>query len=108
MRDIKKILIINFMERLAVYAYWPWGTPAPKYRKDSEPRKKAVLITSSSAPGFLGRWLFGTIRQLKYAAKIIGADHVGTLYSGLIAAEEHAELPNSTKKKVTSLARKLQ
>ena len=101
-------LFKRFMERLAVYAYWPWGGPAPKYRKDNAPRKKAVIITSSSAPGFLGRWLFGTSRQLKYTARIMGADHVGTLYSGLIANEAHAELPNSTNKKVISLVKKLQ
>ena len=64
----------RFMERLAVYNYWPWGAMAPKYRKDDEPRKKALLISSSAAPGFLGRWLYGTSRQLKYTAKIIGAE----------------------------------
>ncbi len=97
----------KFMERLAVYAYWPWGNHAPIYRKDDEPRKKAILITSSSAPGFLGRWFFGTTRQLKYTARILGADPVGVLYSGLVAKEPDNKLPHSTHKKIAKLAAKL-
>ncbi len=97
----------RFMERLAVYVYWPWGVMVPKYRKENEARKKAILITSSAAPGLLGRWLYGTTRQLKYTAKIIGADPVGTLYSGFIAGDAHSALPASTQKKALSLVKKL-
>ncbi|MEL7448668.1 MAG: flavodoxin family protein, partial [Pseudomonadota bacterium] len=28
----------RFMERLAVYGYWPWGTIAPKFRKADSPK----------------------------------------------------------------------
>ncbi len=43
----------HFMERLAVYAYWPWGAPAPIFRK-SHMSKKAILIASCAAPGLMG------------------------------------------------------
>ncbi|MEZ5756712.1 MAG: flavodoxin family protein [Emcibacteraceae bacterium] len=97
----------RFMERLAVYAYWPWGAHGPKFRKEKETRKKAVLITSSAAPGFLARWFYGTTGQLKYTAKIIGADPVGILNSGLIAGHRDKTLPDSTLSKIRSYAEKL-
>ena len=100
----------RFMERLSVYAYWPWGVPYPKFRKDEVPdiyRKKALLVTSSAAPGILARWFFGTTRQLKYTAKIIGADTVGILNTGLIAKETHADLPEGTVRKIKKLVGKL-
>lgn len=100
-------LFKRFMERLAVYFYWPWGSLAPKYRKAGRPRKKALLITSSAAPGWLARWIYGTSRQLKYTAKIIGAYSIGTLHSGLIAGEVHSTLPASTKRKISSMVEKL-
>ena len=46
----------RFMERLIVYVYWPWGKPAPVFRKATLPKKKAVIISSSAAPGPMGRW----------------------------------------------------
>lgn len=100
----------RFMERLSVYAYWPWGAPSPKFRKDEVPdiyRKKALIVTSSAAPGILARWFFGTTRQLKYTAKIIGADTIGILNTGLIAGSNHADLPDSTVRKIKKLIRKL-
>lgn len=51
----------RFMERLAVYAYWPWGAPSPKHRKDSVAKKdskKALLVTSSAAPGIIADGFF--------------------------------------------------
>lgn len=97
----------RFMERLAVYAYWPWGANGPEYRKDDQPRKKAIIVTSSAAPRILGRWIFGTTRQLKYTADIMGADTIGVLYSGLIAKEPNFEIPPSIEKKASDLAFKM-
>lgn len=96
----------RFMERLVVYAYWPWGANAPKPRK-KELRKKAVLISSSAAPGFLGRYFFETHKQLTITANIIGASSVGTLSTGLIAKEPDAKLPKSVQRRISSLAKKL-
>ncbi|MGB0467085.1 MAG: flavodoxin family protein [Pontibacterium sp.] len=97
----------RFMERLTVYAYWPWGKPFPKHRKAGMPKKKAVLISSCAAPGLFGRLLYGTHKQLKMTANIIGAEPVGSLFTGLISAEQHKVLPEAVQKKAQALAAKL-
>ena len=58
----------RFMERLAVYAFWPWEMNAPQMRKADSPRKKALLVSSCAAPGILGRLLYSTRKQLKMTA----------------------------------------
>lgn len=97
----------RFMERLAVYAYWPWGAHMPKFRKANVKRKKAVLIASSASPGFIGRWLFRTVKQLKMTAKIIGAKPVGILFTGLASETPHPVLPESAMQKARRLAQRL-
>lgn len=84
-------LFKRFMERLTVYAYWPQGAPAPIYRKQAT-HKKALLIASGAAPGFIGRLFFSTLRQLKLTAKIIGARPVGTLFIGPTPPQENPVL----------------
>lgn len=100
-------LFKRFMERLVVYAYWPWAMNGPQLRKASAPRKKAVLISSCAAPGLIGRWLYGTDKQLKMTAKTIGAESVGTLFLGMIAKDPHSRLPERMRGKIKSLAGKL-
>ena len=95
------------MERLAVYAYWPWGAIGPKYRKAKLPQKKAMLISSCSAPGLMGRWLYNTRKQLKMTADIIGAKPVGTLFTGLIAGTADAPLPGYMQRRAASMAKRL-
>lgn len=97
----------RFMERLAVYAYWPWGQPAPKYRKAGGSGKKAILVSSCAAPGFLGRWVYNTRGQLKTTAKVIGAQPVGTMFTGLVATEPEKRLSPAALKKINRLAVKL-
>ena len=46
----------RFMVRLVVYAYWPWSANYPIFRKEGGSRKKALIIPSCAAPGFLGLW----------------------------------------------------
>jgi len=94
----------RFMERLAVYAYWPWDMNGPLYRKAQAPRKKALLVSSCAAPGIIGRWFFGTHNQLKMTAKTIGAEVVGSLFTGMIAKEKHPKLPKSVRAKINALA----
>ncbi|MCP4331247.1 MAG: flavodoxin family protein [Gammaproteobacteria bacterium] len=72
----------RFMERLIVYSYWPWGNKYPRFRKANSRKKKALLISSSAAPGFLGRWMYNTGKQLKTAAQTIGAEPAGNLFTG--------------------------
>ena len=94
----------RFMERLAVYAYWPWGVNGPHYRKAHTPKKKALLVSSCAAPGIIGRWFFGTDKQLKMTAKTINAEVVGTLFTGMIAKEQHLKLPEGVRSRIKVLA----
>ena len=97
----------RFMERLTPYGYWPWGAMAPKNRKANLPQKKAMLITSCAAPGIFSRVLYGTGRQLKLAARVIGARVVGTVHVGLIADKPEASLPGRARMRTRELAEAL-
>ncbi|MDH4238079.1 MAG: flavodoxin family protein [Phycisphaerae bacterium] len=83
----------RFMERLAVYAYWPWGKiAAPKFRNDKL-NKKAVIVTSFTPPAFIGRLLLsGAPKVLKYMAKVLGARVVKILYFGMVGERPEAGL----------------
>ena len=97
----------RFMERLVAYTYWPWGKPFPRFRKAKAPPKKAMLISSSAAPAFMGRWLFGSSKQLRMTAQTIGAKPVGTLFTGMISKEKHQRLPQKTVDKARAMATRL-
>ncbi|MCP4391897.1 MAG: NAD(P)H-dependent oxidoreductase, partial [Gammaproteobacteria bacterium] len=90
-----------------VYAYWPWDKPYPKFRKQGLIQKKAMLISSSAAPSWMGRWLFGTGRQLDVAAKTIGAKSVGTLFTGQASSEKHQRLTQQSVDRARVLASRL-
>ncbi len=100
-------LFKRFMERLVVYAYWPWDMNSPQYRKAKAPRKKAVLVSSCAAPGILGRYFFATRKQLTMTAKTLGADTVGLLFTGLIGKDPHpkitARLQNRVQRSIAKL-----
>ncbi|MDX2421506.1 MAG: flavodoxin family protein [Amphritea sp.] len=100
-------LFKRFMERLVVYGYWPWGKHAPRFRKANLPKKKAVLVSSCAAPGFIGRWLYGTYKQLNVTAQTVGAKAVGTLFTGLISDEPHVKLSARVQAKIQKLATKI-
>jgi multimeric flavodoxin WrbA len=97
----------RFMERLVVYAYWPWEMHAPQYRKKSVTKKKALLVSSSAAPGFMARLVFGTLRQLKATANVIGAEPVATIFTGLIADKAKPDLSARVLNKMKIKALKL-
>ena len=97
----------RFMERLVVYAYWPWYMNGPQYRKAQALHKNALLVSSCAAPGLLGRIFFGTEKQLKMTAKTIGAEIVGTLFTGMIAREQHPKLPEGVRAGIKALAGRL-
>lgn len=105
--DAATAIFKRFMERLVVYAYWPWGTNVPQFRKANAPRKKAVLASSCAAPGVMGRLLFNTRKQLRIAARTIGADTNGTIFTGLVANDPHQILSVREQKKARTLAAKL-
>lgn len=97
-------LFKRFMERLAVYGYWPWGQVAPVYRKQGHRKKKAIVVSSCAAPGILGRWLFATTRQLKTTAKVIGAETVGVIVAGLATTAPRPILSSALVFKARKLA----
>ena len=92
----------RFQERLVCYAYWPWEPKGyPTLRKKAK-TKKAVLVTSSAAPAFLGRLLLRSLATLKKMADILGAKRVGTLYLGLVGDREPS-LPESAVRRLSSI-----
>ena len=97
----------RFMERLIPYAYWPWDKPWPEFRKQGLAPKKALLISSSAAPSWLGRFTFGSVKQLKTAAKTIGAESIGVVFTGLASTEKHKRLPPRTVARAQCLAVRL-
>lgn len=97
----------RFMERLAGYAYWRWDMNGPLFRKAQAAKKKALLVSSSAAPAILGRWFFGTVKQLKMTAKTINAEVVGTLFTGMIAKKQHPQLPAAVRARIKALATRL-
>jgi len=97
----------RFMERLIVYAYWPWDMNSPVLRKAKVPKKKAVLVSSCAAPGIIGRWFHETRKQLKMTAQAAGASPVGTLFTGLVGREPHPKLPVRVHTKIVLLAERL-
>jgi len=96
----------RFMERLAPYAYWPWGAMAPVMRLKAG-AKKAVLISSSAMPAPFGRLLTGAMRALKLVAEALGARVAGTLFIGTASMEEKARLTDRERRLAGGLGRKL-
>ncbi|ORJ63127.1 flavodoxin family protein [Geothermobacter hydrogeniphilus] len=94
-----------FMERCICFAYWPWDTPAPKIRKH-RPTKKALLISASAAPAWLGRHFSGAPAALKKLSRMIGARPVGILWVGLVN-RKNPSLSGITRRRARKLARKL-
>lgn len=100
-------LFKRFSERLAVYAYWPWGKPTPVFRKAKTRKKPAIIVSSCAAPGILARLTFATNSNLKVAAKTIGGKVVGSMVTGLIAQERAPGLPKRAQRRVEALAPRL-
>lgn len=97
----------RFMERLAVYAYWPWTTNYPRLRKQHTQKKPALIISSCAAPGLFGRLFYNTAKQLKLAAQWMGCKPVGSLFTGQVSKDSKSELPPSARRKARALALRL-
>ena len=100
-------LFKRFSERLAVYAYWPWGKPTPVFRKAKMRKKPTIIVSSCAAPGILGRLTFATNSNLKVAAKTIGGKVVGSMVTGLMSRERAPGLPKRAQRRVKALAPRL-
>jgi multimeric flavodoxin WrbA len=83
----------RFIERLIPYSYWPWGKAvAPVYRI-KKVDKKAVTVTSSACPAFIGRILMpGALSMMKKAARVMGAKVVKSLYFGPVCSDKDSKL----------------
>ena len=81
----------TFLERLVGCVYWPWGQLAPKPRS-KELRRKAVLISSSAAPGILLPIATGAPKALRLAAQSLGARPVAKLWIGPAAQQPTPKL----------------
>lgn len=95
----------QFLERCVCYGYWPWDAATPKPRNPVQ-RKKAVLVSSSAAPAFMGRWMSGALPALKDLAKMLGAKPVGVLWMGLVKPKE-VKLSDKIRKQAQQLGQKL-
>ncbi len=97
----------RFMERLAVYAYWPWGKIAPKFR-NNKLNKKAVIVTSFTPPVWIGRLILpGTPKALKYMAKVFGARVVKFLYFGMVGEKPEAGLDEKSLRRAFNAGKEL-
>ena len=96
-------LMKRFVERCLAYAWWPWGMFCPKSRVQT--KKKAVVITSSGCPAFIGRWLMpNAIGVLKQTVQMAGAPSVKSLYFGLVCNTKDQRLTSGQQHKARSLA----
>ncbi|MEW6536396.1 MAG: flavodoxin family protein [Candidatus Auribacterota bacterium] len=97
----------RFIERLMVYAYWPWRKQIPVMRP-SKKYRSAVVISSGACPAFLGRFFLSYTRKiLRTAAYIIGCKVVSSLYFGAVTIERGYRLSASQVKSVRKAAVKL-
>lgn len=95
----------KFMERCAGFGYWPWGNLMPKIRNKKK-TKKVVLVSSSAAPAWMGKYFSGAMGALKMLARLLSAKPVGVIWVGLVN-EEHMQLPDKSKLRAQALGRKL-
>lgn len=99
-------LFRRFEERLLGYIYWPWGQNGPKLRNKRQPRK-AILVASSAAPGFLIPLATGAARALRITAAMLGAKLIGHLWIGLAAGQQHHSLSPRTLARARRLGMRL-
>jgi multimeric flavodoxin WrbA len=78
----------RFMERLLVYAYWPWNGRQPLMRL-KKTGKKAALVSAAGMPGFLIPLMTSASRALKLTAGALGAAPGERLWIGMAAQSQN-------------------
>lgn len=96
----------RFLERLAVYGYWPWGARSPEFRKRNR-NKQAILITSSAMPGFFARLTTHAMSTLRYTAKTVGAVPAAQVYLGGMALSKDRKFSPKELRKLIRAAGKI-
>jgi multimeric flavodoxin WrbA len=98
----------RFLERLLVYAYWPWQAKTRPHFRIKKSTKRAVTITSSACPAWLARIVIRAPRTaLKVMAKCMGAKVETSLYFGAVAQTPEATLGQRIRKKAYKVGVKL-
>jgi len=101
-------LMKRFIERLIPYGYWPWGEALAPVNRIVKADKKAVIVTSSACPAFIGRILMpGALGTLKKAAKVMGAKVIKSLYFGPVAGREDSQLSEKALRKACKTGEEL-
>jgi putative NADPH-quinone reductase len=96
----------TFLERLVGCVYWPWGQHGPKPRWTKLPRK-AVLISSSAAPGIFLPFATGVPKALRVAANCLGARPAAKLWIGLAAQSANPKLPEKVRRRAHRIGEQL-
>lgn len=94
------------LERMVAYFHWPWGEAAPIARRTVATRR-AVLMTSSAMPGWMGRFVTRALGTLTTMARILGTQPVGKLYVGLAAGASAASPRESDLRRARALGERL-
>lgn len=102
-------LMRRFVERLIVYAYWPWDPPRwPKDRAAGKLTKRAVIATSTACPAWIGRLLFpSATKGLKAAARCMGAKVVDVLWFGMIPGRDNDRFSEKQRKRANRAGERL-
>ncbi len=88
----------RFIERLVVYAYWPYEQHIPKSRIKNK-IKKAVIVTSSACPTILGRLIMPNANAMqKEAAKLFGAKVVKSLHFGSACYQKNQQISENQRR----------
>ncbi|HRZ86282.1 MAG TPA: flavodoxin family protein [bacterium] len=100
-------LMKRFIERMICYGRWPWGTMVPKGRI-AKRDKIALVIASSSCPGFLAALLMPSAgTAMKDAARLAGAGAVRKLYLGDVCRSEKQRLSPKQREAVRAAVKRL-
>jgi multimeric flavodoxin WrbA len=96
----------RFIERLVCFAYWPWGSHAPKTRSKRKDRL-AVIVVSSAAPSLLARMMSRMVGLLKSCAGLLGAKTIGVIFIGLVSGEPKPDIGARARRKARRLGQRL-
>lgn len=97
----------RFAERCIGAYYYPWGKHYPVLRSKSRPRK-AIIVSSSAAPGFMNSGLFGAgaIMTLRTIADLLGAEVIDTVKVGQVS-ERDFKIPEKCLRKARAAGQRL-
>jgi len=91
--DTVTAIMKRFAERLAVYGYWPWGKIAAPKLRNAKLNRRAVIITSFTPPGLIGRLMLpAAAKALKVVATVLGAKNNKFLYFGMVPKDADSRL----------------